>query len=47
MKFPILTTAAAIFLMQIPAFAAEKVLASFTSKDALSAWKSPQPPAKL
>ena len=36
----ILTTAAAIFLMQIPASAAEKVLASFATKDAVKAWNS-------
>jgi hypothetical protein len=40
MKFCILTTAAAIFLMQISASAADKVLASFATKDAVKAWNS-------
>lgn len=40
MKHFIFTTAAAIFLMQIPASAAEKVLASFATQDAVKAWNS-------
>ena len=40
MKTSILTTAAAIFLMQIPASAADKALASFATDDAVKAWDS-------
>jgi NADH dehydrogenase [ubiquinone] 1 alpha subcomplex assembly factor 1 len=40
MKTSILTTAAAIFLMQIPASAADKALASFSTDDAVKAWDS-------
>jgi uncharacterized membrane protein YjjB (DUF3815 family) len=40
MKTSILTTAAAIFLMQIPASAADKALASFVTDDAVKAWDS-------
>jgi NADH dehydrogenase [ubiquinone] 1 alpha subcomplex assembly factor 1 len=40
MKHSILITAAAIFLMQFSASAADKVLASFATKDAVKAWNS-------